>query len=246
MFDNLILSDPKTKKTQGLGGTTFSFVVHGVLIYLAVLATAKGAEVVQEIAADTTMVFLTEQQDEPEPEPEPEEPPPQQIVNLNPPPKGFQTVSAPIDIPTDIPPIDLTQRFDPRDFSGVGVEGGVFSGVEGGTGPVDLTQTFLEAAVDEPPERLTGPPLRYPEMLRQAGIEGSVVLEFVIDTTGHVEASSMKVISSTNRAFEGPAMDAIRRSTYRPGRVRGVAVRVLVQQSVSFTIQRDAFDREDD
>lgn len=244
MFDNLILSNP-TKKPRWAGGTAFSMVTHFVLIYLAVLATAKGAEVVQEIATDTTMVFLTEHQDEPEPEPEPEEPQPQQIVNLNPPPKGFQTVSAPIDIPTDIPPIDLTQRFDPRDFSGVGVEGGVFSGVEGGTGPVDLTQTFLEAAVDEPPERLTGPPLRYPEMLRQAGIEGSVILEFVIDTSGHVEASSMKVISSTNRAFEGPAMDAIRRSTYRPGRVRGVPVRVLVQQSVTFNIQRDAFDRED-
>jgi protein TonB len=158
---------------------------------------------------------------------------------LDPPPRGFQTVDAPIDIPSEIPPIDLSERFDPRDFSGVGQEGGVFSGVEGGTGPVDLTQTFMEAAVDEPPERLSGPSPRYPEMLRQAGIEGSVVLEFVIDTTGRVEESSIKINQSTNRAFEGPARDVIRRSLYRPGRVRGQAVRVLVQQSISFSIQRD-------
>ena len=239
MFDNLIISNPKSARGRGVPGTAFSMTMHVVLIYLAVVATAKVQEAAKEAALDTTMIFLTEEaEQEPEPEPEPEQAP-QVVVNLNPPPKGFQTVDAPIDIPTDIPPIDLTQRFDPRDFSGEGQEGGVFSGVVGGTGPVDLSQTFLEAAVDEPPERLTGPNLRYPEMLRQAGIEGSVILEFVIDTTGRVEASSMKVISSTNRAFEGPATDVIRRSTYRPGRVRGVAVRVLVQQSITFSIQRE-------
>jgi protein TonB len=211
--------------------------VHGVVIYAAVVATMRADDIIEEVFTDTTMVFLTEEQ-EPEPEPEPEQQE-QQLVSLDPPPRGFQTVDAPIDIPSEIPPIDLSERFDPRDFSGVGQEGGVFSGVEGGTGPVDLTQTFMEAAVDEPPERLSGPSPRYPEMLRQAGIEGSVVLEFVIDTTGRVEESSIKINQSTNRAFEGPARDVIRRSLYRPGRVRGQAVRVLVQQSISFSIQRD-------
>ncbi len=243
MFDNLILSNPKEKKTRGVPGTVMSMIVHTVLIWAAIVVTARAKEAITEAAVDTTMVlFIEEQKDEPEPEPEPDEPPPQQIVNLNPPPKGFQTVAAPIDIPTDIPPIDLSQRFDPRDFSGVGVEGGVFSGVEGGTGPIDLTQTFLESAVDEPPERLSGPSPRYPEMLRQAGIEGSVILEFVIDTTGNVEPNSVKVQAATNRAFEGPAREVILRSRYRPGRVRGTAVRVLVQQSISFNIARQEED----
>jgi protein TonB len=224
VFDNLIVSNPKDKKlTRGVPGSILSLVVHGVVIYAAVVATMRADDIIEEVFTDTTMVFLTEEQ-EPEPEPEPEQQE-QQLVSLDPPPRGFQTVDAPIDIPSD--------------FSGVGQEGGVFSGVEGGTGPVDLTQTFMEAAVDEPPERLSGPSPRYPEMLRQAGIEGSVVLEFVIDTTGRVEESSIKINQSTNRAFEGPARDVIRRSLYRPGRVRGQAVRVLVQQSISFSIQRD-------
>jgi periplasmic protein TonB len=239
VFDTLIVSNPEGKGIRrGVPGTMWSIVLHTVLIFAAVKATMKAEQIVQDVIADTTMVFLTEEQ-EPEPEPEPEEPQPQQIVSLNPPPKGFQTVDAPIDIPTDIPPIDLSERFDPRDFTGTGVEGGVFSGVEGGTGPVDLSQTFLEAAVDEPPERLSGPNPRYPEMLRQAGIEGQVVLEFVIDTTGRVEENSIKILNSTNKAFEGPARDVIQRSIYRPGRVRGVAVRVLVQQAISFNIQRE-------
>jgi protein TonB len=206
-----------------------------------VTATISAAEEVEEVIGDTTMIFLTEEEPEPDPEPEPEveAPPIQQVLALEPPPKGFQTLDAPIDIPTEIPPVDFTERFDPRDFSGVGVEGGIFSGVEGGTGIVDFTQTFLETAVDERPERLSGPMPRYPEMLRQAGIEGIVMLEFVIDTSGRVEEGSLKVLQSTNRAFEGPAKDVIRRSLYRPGRVRGTPVRVLVSQQIGFTIQRD-------
>lgn len=236
MFDNLIASTPQRGGAQkSLPSALTSISIHGGLIWLAVAATIKTAEVIEEAQADTTMIFLTQ-----EAEAQPEEPAPiQEVLSIDAPPKGFQTLIPPVDIPTEIPPVDLSERFDPRDFSGMGVEGGVFSGVVGGTGPVDFSQAFLESAVDERPERLSGPYPRYPEMLRQAGIEGIVLLEFVIDTTGHVEVETLKVLQSTNRAFEGPAKDVIRRSVYRPGRVRGQAVRVLVSQQIGFTIQRD-------
>ncbi len=236
MFDHLIASTPQRGGAKkSVPGALTSLTIHGGLIWLAVAATIKTAEVIEEAQADTTMIFLTQ-----EAEPQAEEPAPiQEILSIDPPPKGFQTLIPPVDIPTEIPPVDLSERFDPRDFSGIGVEGGVFSGVVGGTGPVDFTQTFLETAVDERPERLSGPYPRYPEMLRQAGIEGVVLLEFVIDTSGHVEEGSLKILESTNRAFEGPAKDVIQRSLYRPGRVRGQAVRVLVSQQIGFHIQRD-------
>ncbi len=235
MFDNLIASTPRHGGARkALPSAVTSISIHGALVWVAVVATIKTVEVLEEAAADTTMIFLTQ-----EAKTEAEPPPVQEILSIDPPPKGFQMLVAPIDIPTEIPPVDLSERFDPRDFSGIGVEGGVFSGVIGGTGPVDFTQTFLEAAVDERPERLSGPYPRYPEMLRQAGIEGFVLLEFVIDTSGHVEEGSLKVLQSTNRAFEGPAKIVITRSLYRPGRVRGQAVRVLVSQRIGFTIQRN-------
>ena len=238
MFDNLLVSNPKNRGfAQSVSGTLMSTVLHGVLIWGAVNATLGSAEEAEAATDTTLMVFLTEE--EPEPEPEEEPPPIQQVLTLAPPPKGFQTLDAPIDIPTEIPPVDFSERFDPRDFSGIGVEGGVYSGVVGGAGLVDFTQTFLETAVDERPERLSGPYPRYPEMLRQAGIEGTVLLEFVIDTSGRVEEATLKVLQSTNRAFEGPAKDVIRKSLYRPGKVRGQAVRVLVSQQIGFTIQRD-------
>lgn len=228
MFDTLIVSNPKKKGTfrQRLGGSTFSVVTHVVLIWLAVQATLGAGLENASSAIDTTMVYIEEKQEEKPPEPE--APPP--------PPKGFQTLMAPISIPTSIPPINLNETFDPRDFTGVGVELGVARGVD--TGPLDLTQVFIEAVVDEPPERISFPQPEYPRMLLEARIEGQVVLEAVIDSTGHAEPPSIKVVSSTNRAFEAPAKDALRKALFRPGRVRGQAVRVLVHLPLRFVIPK--------
>lgn len=228
MFDTLIVSNPKKKGnlTRRLSDSSFSIVTHGVLIYLAVQATL-GAGLDNAVGGlDTNMVYIEEKQEEKPPEPE--APPP--------PPKGFQTLMAPINIPTSIPPINLNETFDPRNFTGVGVDMGTAKGVD--TGPVDLTQVFIEAVVDEPPERISFPPLDYPRMLLEARIEGSVVLEAVIDTLGHAEPPSIKVVSSTNRAFEAPAKEGLRRALFRPGRVRGQPVRVLVHLPLRFQIPK--------
>jgi protein TonB len=226
VFDNLIVSKPKKRGLKNrLGGQSFSIVTHAVLIWAAIEATLGAGLKNENAATDTNMVYLKQEQEKPQ---EPAPPPP--------PPKGFQTLLAPVNIPTSIPPINLNQTFDPRDFSGVGVEMGTAKGLE--TGPVDLTQVFVEAVVDEPPERISFPPPDYPRMLLEARIEGSVTLEAVIDTTGHAEPNSIKVISSTNRAFEAPAKDALRRALFRPGRVRGHPVRVLVHLPLRFVIPK--------
>ena len=228
MFDNLMESAPKREGqlTRGLSGTTISFALHFGVIYFAIVATMGGPEDAGEIVADTQMVFIQEA-------PEEEAPPPPEVLDL-PPPKGFRTLAAPIAVPTGIPPVDLSQQFDPRDFSGIGVEEGIFEGVE--EGPVDLAQVFTEAVVDEPPERISCPPPEYPRMMQQAGVEGTVVMQGVVDTSGRIERESVEVIQTTQRAFDGPAMQLLRRCVFRPGRVRGQAVRVLIQLPVQFAL----------
>ncbi|MCH7775982.1 MAG: TonB family protein [Gemmatimonadetes bacterium] len=99
-----------------------------------------------------------------------------------------------------------------------------------------MSEVYLEGAVEVRPERLSGPFPRYPEMLRQAGIEGRVLLEFVIKQDGTVDSSSLNVLESTNRAFEGPARAVIEGSLYTPGEVDGGPVRVLVSQQIGFTL----------
>ncbi len=231
MFENLIES--KTKHQRTIGQTILSAGIHGLLIFGAVEATKGVAEEIKNRPVDTTMVFL---KPPPPPPPPPNQPPPDQIVAANPPPKGFQTVVAPTDIPKDIPPIDLNQKpFDPRDFTGKGVEGGVGTGVAGGTGPVS-GEVFLEAQLDDPVQPISIPTPRYPPVLQSAGIAGAVDLQYVVDTTGHAEPNSFKVLKTTHPAFVDPAKEAITKGVFKPAKFKGQPVRQLVQQRISFKV----------
>jgi len=237
VFENLIESNRKHKSS--LGQQAVSFMVHGLLIVGAIKATQGAAEVVKDIVVDTTMVFL--KPPEPPPPPPPEQLPQNVVVTANPPPQGFQIVTPPDNIPTEIPPVNLNERFDPRDFTGKGVEGGIATGVVGGTGPVPIEgEVFLAAEVDETPSVEAGSNClgKYPPVMQSAGIPGKVVLQFVVNTDGKVDPSSIKVVSSTHKAFEEPARTGITSSSchFKPGKSRGSPVRVLVQQAVSFKV----------
>src|SRR6266699_6024454 len=146
--------------------------------------------------------------------------------------KGFQTVVAPTEIPTNIPPVNLQEKFDPKDYSGSGVEGGTANGMVP-TG----NEVFMEAIVEEKPSVLSAPPPPYPELLRQAGIKGRVLIQAVIDTTGRAELSSVKIIQSPNPGFDQPSRTWIQHALFRPARVHGRAVRVLVQVPLDYTIK---------
>jgi len=220
VFDNLIESNRKADKKRVAGVGLVSLVVHGILVGAAVYATFGATETNANVVMDTTLVYLNQQQQQEE------QPKPVQLdVQL----KGFQTVFAPTDIPTDIPPINLQEKFDPRDYSGSGVEGGSGTGVSSG-------EVFAEALVDEKPEPLSHV-LEYPPLLKQAGIEGSALMEFVVDTMGRAEPRTIKVIQSTNVEFERAARNMLARALFRPGRVHGRAVRVLVRLPVQFKLK---------
>jgi protein TonB len=229
VFENLLESKARPQRT--IGQTIMSLALHGLLIFAAVKATQGVAESVKNRPVDTTMVFL-----KPPPPAPPPPPPPEVVVTQNPPPKGFQTVVAPTDIPKDIPPIDLKQKaFDPKDFTGKGVEGGVSTGVVGGAGPVDVkAQVFTEAELDDPVQPISQPTPRYPPVMQSAGIAGRVELQYIVDTTGHLEGPSLKVLKSSHPSFEEPAKEVIQKSVFKPARFRGRAVRQLVQQAIAF------------
>src|SRR4051812_38843340 len=162
------------------------------------------------------MVFL--KPPPPPPPPPPDQPPPEVVVSQNPPPKGFQTVVAPTDIPKEIPPINLKEKaFDPKDFTGKGVEGGIAAGVVGGSGPVDVQgQVYSSTQLDDPASVVNMPSPRYPPAMLAAGVAGKVVLQFIIDAEGKAEASSIKVISATAPAFVEPAKEAVLKATFKP------------------------------
>jgi TonB family protein len=225
VFDNLIESGRRPEKKRLFGVGFASIAIHAGLIGAAVWATLGANATNDKVLADTTMVFLNQQQEQ--------KPPEQQVVMPDVPLKGFQTVVAPDIIPTSIPQINLTEHFDPKDYSGTGVEGGVANGLVPNSDAI-----YTTAIVEEQPELLSGPHPAFPELLKQAQIQGRVIVQAVIDTAGRAEPNSIKVLQSPNPGFNPSAVDAVRRSLFRPARVHGRAVRVLIQIPYDFKITR--------
>jgi protein TonB len=237
VFDHLIESRKQTDFGALARNSAVSAVIHAVFISGAVYATLNAGNTNNEHVRAVAVTVQTQKKEEQKKE---EPPPEKRVATVNPPPKGFQTLSIPTNIPVDIPPPQQNQHFDAADFSGVGVEGGVARGVEGGTGPVVSDQPYMEAVVEERPEQIAGTCIlpRYPEILRQAGIEGRVMIEFIIDTLGRAERPSMRVINSFHNLAEAPAKETVQSCRFRPGRIQGRAVRVRVQIPINFSISR--------
>jgi TonB family protein len=100
----------------------------------------------------------------------------------------------------------------------------------------DPNGVYDSNVVEQPPELLASPPPRYPEVLRLAHVEGVVIVEGVVDTLGHMERKTLRVISSPHPALAASATECLAAAIFRPGRVEGRAVRVLVQVPVQFTV----------
>ena len=236
MFNQLIESRPHKQKMAG--GTIFSVVFHSALIGAAVVATARAG-----IADDKTKAekiqFVEMKKEPPKPkEPPPPPPPPKEIMKA-PPPKGFQVLRAPVEIPIKIPDIDLTKKVtDEADFSGKGVKGGVASGVVGGTAKPS-NEPYFEFQVEKPVQQIpgTGTP-RYPDALRSSGVEGEVQAQFVVDEDGRAEVGSFKVLKASNELFASAVRAALPQMRFYAAEVGGHKVKQLVQQSFQFKLDR--------
>ena len=170
MFTNLIESKPQ--KTKSLGGTFASIAIHALLITLAVYVTAHAGEKIVEKNRQEDVVFAKAPPPPPPPPDEPKPPPPD-VVAAPPPPKGFQVLTAPINIPDKIPDVDLSKAVtDEKDFSGKGVAGGKANGVVGGV-PTNTDQPYFEFQVEKPVlPREGNPNPKYPSMLESSPRRG--------------------------------------------------------------------------
>jgi protein TonB len=145
-----------------------------------------------------------------------------------------------VEIPDVIPEIDLSKKVtDEADFSGKGVAGGIAKGVEGAKGPVVQDQPYFEFQVEKPVAPVpgsTGP--RYPEILKSSNVEGEVLAQFVVDTTGRVESGSFKVLKSSHELFTQAVRQALPNMKFLPAEVGGRKVKQLVQQPFQFALSK--------
>lgn len=96
---------------------------------------------------------------------------------------------------------------------------------------------YTYAQVDRPAQLRPGmrPPV-FPKLLREAHVAGEVVVGFVVDTLGRVEAAPFYVYRSTHKLFTQAVRDCLPRLRFAPAVRSGRRVRQLVIGEFNFAL----------
>ncbi len=147
-------------------------------------------------------------------------------------------ISYPTVTPTSLPPIDAMRGFSPDSISamdgpprGTGVARGLSLDGEEGSGDTWRANEVLMHI-------LTPARPRYPETLRQAGVDGRVLVRFAVDTLGRVDMASVQFVSSTHDLFSRAVRDALVNFRFKPAEVGGRKVAAMAEMPFEFSIQR--------
>ncbi|HZS62607.1 MAG TPA: energy transducer TonB, partial [Gemmatimonadaceae bacterium] len=96
-------------------------------------------------------------------------------------------------------------------------------------------KVYVDAEVDREVQRdPTSAAPEYPPYLMENRIEGSLTVEFVVDTTGSADSTSLKVIHSSHPAFEQSLRTALPHMRFVPAELGGRLVRQWVRQEFRF------------
>ena len=78
----------------------------------------------------------------------------------------------------------------------------------------------------------------YPSALRRTGVEASFMVQFVVDSTGHVDKNAIDFLEPAQKPFLDAVRRALLRSYYYAAEMDGRPVRQLVRQRFIFKIER--------
>lgn len=250
MFNKLVASGGKKKGVMGAGATLTSVIVHAGLLG-GLVAVGVGAEAVKKQQKDEVVnyVDVPPPPKAPEPaKPEPPPPPPPKEEAAPPVVKGTQALEPPETPPPALPPVNPNEKaVKAEDFSGQGTIGGVASGVENGQaqdvskretppdqGTYDISAVEVKPSLSNNSAVARALERNYPPLLRDAGVAGTVTMQFVVGTDGRVDASTIEVVDASNSQFSDAARRVVELMRFRPAQVGGRPVRVKVQLPIQF------------
>lgn len=208
-------------------GLSVSVVVHWSFLFL----TQTPSAVVKHVAQAENLVKI-EMPDLPpeEPDKKPDDLPPDEDAV----PLAFAPPSL-VDIPNVVPDASFVQQVEPPPPPGIDQAKGVVtipatrpSGFGRG-----LANLFDISQLDQIPVARVQPPPIYPYEMRRAGITGEVNVGFIVDSDGNVRDAYP--ISSSHREFEVPAVQAVSKWKFRPGRRGGKAVNTRMSVPIVFS-----------
>ncbi len=229
----------RTSQKRTTIGLILALVLHlsiGLYLVVAPLLTTGELPEIEVVSA-----FLVP------PSPPPPSPPPPAAKKRSERSARIKPVQAQTNIETGrlVAPVEIPDEISEEQLSDIGIEGGIPEGVEGGV-PGGILGGVVGGILGDiigdiaPPVRALGeirPPklIRevapiYPEIARQARIEGIVIIEATTDIYGRV--TSWQILRSIP-LLDQAAIDAVRQWVYEPmvinGKPRGVIFTVTVR-----------------
>jgi periplasmic protein TonB len=249
MFDQTFVDG--VGKTHKSWTVTLSFGVEFLIVGVLILVPLIWTEALPKASL---VNFLTAPAPPPPPPPPP---PPQQVVKVQHlVPRQFdgQTLRAPIKVPDKVAMITESDLAPLN--SGGGVVGGIDGGILGGLGtnlnsigaappPPPPPPVVKVAPKQEGPVRQSSgvqaakcvncPKPSYPQIAKQARIQGAVVLQAIIAKDGTVQ--KLTVVSSANPLLTPAAIDAVKKWVYIPTILNNEPVEVITEITVNFSLQ---------
>ncbi len=94
--------------------------------------------------------------------------------------------------------------------------------------------------VEEMPELIGGlgeiqKKIKYPEIARKAGVEGRVILQFIVNEDGNVIEPA--VVRGIGAGCDEEALRVVREAKFKPGKQRGKAVKVKMSLPITFKLK---------
>jgi periplasmic protein TonB len=105
-------------------------------------------------------------------------------------------------------------------------------------GPMEVSEVDVRPSLRNGDEVQRALQRLYPTSLREAGVTGQTVLQFVIGENGRVEPGSVEVLSSANEEFADAARRIASTLRFSPAKSNGHNVRVTTTLPVTWTISR--------
>lgn len=241
LFEDLLDSDKVAHKTNQSKTLPVSLALHtlaaAVIVVVPILATDQMPEPAAAVKA-----FFVEPMAAPAPPPPPPPPAPRAA-------NAPKVVAKPVVQNNNfVAPVDVPQQIKPEEGLDLGIEGGVPGGVEGGVpggvvggvvgGLPDAPPPPPQAAVRvggqiKEPKKLKNVAPAYPDIAKQARVQGVVILECTISPQGKV--SDVKVLRGIP-LLDQAAIDAVKQWVYTPTLLNGVPVPVIMTVTVNFKL----------
>jgi protein TonB len=240
LFEDLVDSDVVRHRTAQSYTLPVSIVLHAiVLVAIVIVPLLTSAELPEP--ASSVKAFFVEPQAAPPPPPPPPPPAPRPATS-----RPLPQAPAP-DTSKFVAPVETPDEIKPEEGMDLGIEGGMPGGVEGGVpgGVVGGVVGGLPAAPPPPvqavrvggqikePKKINNVNPVYPDIAKQARVQGIVILECTISPQGRV--TDVKVLRGIP-LLDQAAIDAVKQWTYTPTLLNGVPVPVIMTVTVNFKL----------